>query len=259
MSCCFLDLTRKGTFWAWEPFYRNYLQNPQVTRRDLGLDKKRDILSLRNFLQKLSKESSSNEKRSKKCHCYMKFWKMVKWKNALNSKKVRKLYQRCERCSFDGCTLMMKSRVLFLSERPREVEHERWILSIGIAKTMNSWWHLAWPISSTKTFHLAFTLQRYVEKCKMSRVRLYLTSKINILDDVSLLKPADHKPSSTSKLERKECCLNGDETKSQTLSKLEERRKIISEQDAAYEEPLATDKAKREKLMKEVKLWSVKQ
>lgn len=93
----------------------------------------------------------------------------------------------------------------------------------------------------------------------MSRVRLYLTSKINILDDVTLLKPADHKPSSTSKLERKECCLNGDETKSQTLSKLEERRKIISEQDAAYEEPLATDKAKREKLMKEVKLWSVKQ
>lgn len=53
--------------------------------------------------------------------------------------------------------------------------------------------------------------------------------------------------------------MNGDETKSQTLSKLEERRKIISEQDAAYEESLATDKAKREKLMKEVKLWSVKQ
>ena len=44
----------------------------------LGLDKKGDILSLRNLKQKLSKESSSNEKRSKKCHCYMKFWKMVK-------------------------------------------------------------------------------------------------------------------------------------------------------------------------------------
>lgn len=93
----------------------------------------------------------------------------------------------------------------------------------------------------------------------MSRVRLYLTSKINILDDVALLKPADHKPSTASKLERKECGLNGDETKSQTLSKLEERQKIISEQDAAYEESLATEKAKREKLMKEVKLWSVKQ
>ena len=107
--------------------------------------------------------------------------------------------------------------------------------------------------------HLAFTLQRYVEKCKMSRVRLYLTSKMNILDDVSLLKPADHKPASTSKPEREECGLNGDETKSQTLSKSEERQKIISEQDVVYEESLATDKAKREKLMKEVKLWSVKQ
>ena len=93
----------------------------------------------------------------------------------------------------------------------------------------------------------------------MPRFRLYLTSKINILDDMSLLKPADHKPSSTSKLEGKECRLNGEETKSQTLSKLEEWRKISSGQDAAYEELLATDKAKREKLMKEVKLWSVKQ
>ena len=94
----------------------------------------------------------------------------------------------------------------------------------------------------------------------MPRFRLYLTSKINILDDMSLLKPADHKPSSTSKLEGKECPLNGEEqTKSQTLSKLEEWRKISSEQDTAYEELLATDKAKREKLMKEVKLWSVKQ
>ena len=44
----------------------------------------------------------------------------------------------------------------------------------------------------------------------MSTVRLYLTSKINILDDVTLLKPANHKPSTTSKLERKECGLNGD-------------------------------------------------
>ena len=32
----------------------------------LGLDKKGDILSLRNFVQKLSKESSNNEKISKK-------------------------------------------------------------------------------------------------------------------------------------------------------------------------------------------------
>ena len=31
----------------------------------LGLDKKGDILSLRNFVQKLSKESSNNEKISK--------------------------------------------------------------------------------------------------------------------------------------------------------------------------------------------------
>ena len=93
----------------------------------------------------------------------------------------------------------------------------------------------------------------------MSRVRLYLTSKINILDDVTLLKTSRSQPSSTSKLERKECGLNGDETKSQTLSKLEEWQKIISGQDAVYEESLATDEAKREKLMKEAKLWSVKQ
>lgn len=32
----------------------------------LGLDKKGDILSLRNFVQKLSKESSNNERISKK-------------------------------------------------------------------------------------------------------------------------------------------------------------------------------------------------
>ena len=56
----------------------------------------------------------------------------------------------------------------------------------------------------------------------MSRVRLYLTSKINTVDDVSLLKPADHKPASSSKQERKECGLNGDEIKSDTLSKLED-------------------------------------
>lgn len=93
----------------------------------------------------------------------------------------------------------------------------------------------------------------------MSRVRLYLTSKINILDDVTLLKTSRSQPSSTSKLERKECGLNGDETKSQTLSKLEEQQKIISGQDAVYEESLATDEAKGEKLMKEAKLWSVNQ
>lgn len=92
----------------------------------------------------------------------------------------------------------------------------------------------------------------------MSRVRLYWNSKINILDDVTLLKTSRSQPS-TSKLERKECGLSGDETKSQTLSKLEERQKIISGQDAAYEESLATDEAKREKLMKEAKLWSVNQ
>ena len=54
-----------------------------------------------------------------------------KVKKALNSKKMGKLYQKafCRRCSLGGCTLMMKSRVLFLCGRPREVEHERWILS----------------------------------------------------------------------------------------------------------------------------------
>lgn len=83
----------------------------------------------------------------------------------------------------------------------------------------------------------------------MSRVRLYLTSKVNILDDVSLLKPADHKSASSSKLEGKECGFNDDTIKSQTMSKLEERGKIISEQDATYEKSLATDRAKREKLM----------
>ena len=43
----------------------------------LGLDKKGDILSLRNFVQKLSK-SSNDKKRSRKCHFYMKSLKMVK-------------------------------------------------------------------------------------------------------------------------------------------------------------------------------------
>ena len=100
---------------------------------------------------------------------------------------------------------------------------------------------------------LAFTLQRYVEKCKMTRVRLYLTSKINT--STSLVKPADHNLTSISETETKQCDSSSDQAESQALSKLEERRKIISEQDAAYEESLAADKAKRQKLMKEVKYY----
>ena len=77
----------------------------------------------------------------------------------------------------------------------------------------------------------------------MSRVRLYLTSKSNTLD-MSPLKQGDQKMASSSKPDTKTC----DHTK----SKLEKRRKLISEQDAAYEESLATDRAKRQKLVKEV-------
>ena len=40
---------------------------------------------------------------------------------------------------------------------------------------------------------LPFTLQRCIEKSKMSRVRLYLTSKLKKCDDSSLVKPAEKK------------------------------------------------------------------
>ena len=135
---------------------------------------------------------------------------------------------------------------------------------------------------------LAFTLQRDIDKCKMSRVRLYLTFKITDPDESSLIIPVDQKPGSsksktkdsdllTSRIsipdessliipvdqkpgsstpKTKDSDSNSDSTKSQLQSQLEERRNIIAEQDAAYEQSLAADKAKRQKLSQEVKFCS---
>jgi len=248
----------------------------------LGLDKKGDILSLRNFVEKLSKESSNNEKRSRKMSLLHEVLENGKVKKSLKQQKDGKASIPKMRKVQLGWMHFDDEKQTFVSVRTakgggtREVDikltadkHD----IIGIAKTiffndgnsnfgpeqlmtfgLANFQHEDISTIKVSGVHLAFTLQRYVEKCKMSRVRLYLTSKINILDDVPLLKPADHKPAASSKPEGKECGLNDDKIKSQTMSKLEERRKIISEQDAAYEESLATDRAKREKLMKEVKL-----
>lgn len=53
----------------------------------LGLDKKGDILSLRNLVQELFKESSNNEKRSKKMSLLHEVLENGKVKNALNGKR----------------------------------------------------------------------------------------------------------------------------------------------------------------------------
>lgn len=88
----------------------------------------------------------------------------------------------------------------------------------------------------------------------MARVRLYLTSKINKLDDISCITPADQNPAGFhSKPEAKECGSDEGQIKSLSMSELHERRKLIAEQDAAYEESLLADRAKRQKLMEEVK------
>ena len=252
----------------------------------LGLDKKGDILSLRNFVQKLLKESSNDEERSKKMSLSHEVLENGKVTRSLKQQKDGKALPKMrkvqlgwlhfddEKQSFvsvrmakgggtrevdiklnaDRDDIIGIAKTIFFTDGNSNFGHEQ-LMTFGLVNFQHE------DISTIKIsgVHLEFTLQRYVEKCKMSRVRLYLTSKINILDGVSLLKPAEHKPASTSKLERKECGLNGDEIKSQTMSELEEQRKIISEQDAAYEESLATDKAKREKLMKEVKFWFVMQ
>lgn len=47
----------------------------------------------------------------------------------------------------------------------------------------------------------------------MFRVRLYLISKVNILDDVFFLKLVDYKLVFSSKLEGKECGFNDDTIK----------------------------------------------
>lgn len=246
----------------------------------LGLDKKGDILSLRNFVQKLSK-SSNDEKRSRKMSLLHEVLENGKVKKTLKQQKDGKALPKMRKVQL-GWLHFDDEKQSFVSVRTakgggtREVDIKLTANKddiIDIAKTiffndgnsnfgpeqlmtfgLANFQHEDISTIKVSGVHLAFTLQRYVEKCKMSRVRLYLTSKINISDDVSLLKPADHKPASSSKLEGKECGLNDDTIKSQTMSKLEERRKIISEQDAAYEESLATDRAKREKLMKEVNL-----
>ena len=61
---------------------------------------------------------------------------------------------------------------------------------------------------------------------------------------MSPLKHEDQKMMSSSKLETKTC--------DHLRSILEKQQKFISEQDAAYEEYLAIDRAKRQKLVKEV-------
>ncbi|XP_022796441.1 uncharacterized protein LOC111334886 [Stylophora pistillata] len=53
----------------------------------LGLDKKGDILSLRNFVQKLSKESSNDEKRSKKMSLLHEVLENGKQNKSLKQKK----------------------------------------------------------------------------------------------------------------------------------------------------------------------------
>ena len=72
---------------------------------------------------------------------------------------------------------------------------------------------------------------------------LYLTSKITNPDESSLIIPVDQKPGS-SKPKTNDSDSNSDNTKSQLPSQLEERRNIIAEQDAAYKQSTAADKAK---------------
>ena len=46
----------------------------------LGLEKRGDVLSLRNVVERFSKESMKDERRSEKCHCYRIFLKMARGK-----------------------------------------------------------------------------------------------------------------------------------------------------------------------------------
>ena len=236
----------------------------------LGLDKKGDILSLRNFVQKLSKDSSKDERKLEKMSLLRDVLesgkgnkKLKQHQDVKGSPKTRKvqlgwLHFDDEKQTFvsvrtakGGGTrevdiklsagkndIIGIAKAMFFSDNKSTFGPEQ-CMTFGLANFQHE------DISRIKVcaVYLAFTLQRYIEKCKMSRVRLYLTSKSNTFD-MSPLKQEDQKTAPSSQPETKTCY--------QTKSKAEKRRKLISEQDAAYEESLATDQAKRQKLMKEV-------
>ena len=236
----------------------------------LGLDKKGDILSLRNFVQKLSIETSKDERKLEKMSLLRDVLesgkgnkKLKQHQDVKGSPKTRKvqlgwLHFDDEKQTFvsvrtakGGGTrevdiklsagkndIIDIAKAMFFSDNKSTFGPEQ-CMTFGLANFQHE------DISRIKVcgVYLAFTLQRYLEKCKMSRVRLYLTSKSNTFD-MSPLKQEDQKTAPSSKPETKTCY--------QTKSKAEKRRKLISEQDAAYEESLATDQAKRQKLMKVV-------
>lgn len=250
----------------------------------MGLDKKGDMLSLRNFSQKLSRQSTTEERRAEK---------MALLNDVLGNSKAKKSHKNQK----DGKGTAKTRKVLigwlhfdddkkcFVSVRAnkgggtREVDvslsaREEHVINIakdiffsdgqstfgshqdmifGLANFQHE------DISKVKVsgVNLPFTLQRYIEKCKMSRVRLYLTSKVNTESDdiISCITPPDQSLGLSGKPEAKECSSYDDEIKFLTTSKLEERRKLVAEQDAAYKESLLIDKAKRQKLMEGVKTY----
>lgn len=241
----------------------------------MGLDKKGDILSLRSFVQKLIKESKTEERKSEKMSLRHDILLTGKVKKGVTQQKDGKSLEKMRKVQI-GWLHFNDERQSFVSVRTakgrgtREVDiklQARKEDVIDIAKTVffNDG-HSMFGSEQSMVFGLAnfqrenisiikvggvdlpFTLQRYIEKSKMSRVRLYLTSKLKKRDDSSLVKPAEKKPVCTVTAETKDDVAQADENKSQSVKKLEERRKIISEQNVAHEQSLATDKAKRQKL-----------
>ena len=236
----------------------------------LGLDKKGDILSLRNFVQKLSKGSSKDERRLEKMSLLRDVLESSKGNKKLKQHQDVKSSLKTRKVQL-GWLHFDDEKQTFLSVRTAKGGGTREVgvkLSAGKNDIINIAKAMFFPdnksifgpeqcmtfglanfqhedISRIKVcgVYLAFTLQRYIEKCKMSRVRLYLTSKSNTFG-MSPLKQEDQKMASSSKPET--------ETRDHTKSKLEKRRNLISEQNAAYEESLAIDRAKRQKLVKEV-------
>jgi len=248
----------------------------------LGLDKRGDILSLRNFVLKFSEQSTKEERRAEK---------MALLQDVLGSGKAKKTQAKQQKDIEKGVEKMRKvllgwlhfdeEKQSFISVRmnkgggTRDVDiklnaGKEHIIDIAKGIFFSNGQSIFGPeekmtfglanfqqedISKVKVsgMCLSFTLQRYIENCKMSRVRLYLTSKVNNLDDISCITPADQNPArSDSKPETKESGSDDGQIKSRSLSKLHERRKLIAEQDAAYDQSLLADRAKRQKLMAEV-------
>ena len=86
----------------------------------------------------------------------------------------------------------------------------------------------------------AFTLEKYLESSKLTRIRLYLTSKINTYydsDDEQELNNSVFLPKNES---------------SATLESIEERRRIVEEQDIAYESSLKIDQEKEAQKKQEI-------